>query len=101
MVAIFKPDRYSRIYEFKERFGEALSKADIACLCPFPENAVKEPGIDIDVSIIQKYLPSAILIEENEEGIKTLDTFEPAVYLFMSSKDIYKLMNQLIDYQGV
>lgn len=93
VIAIFKPDRYSRIFYFMERFAKELDQADEAYVCHFPENAAKEEGIDITIADLAKLSEKAQIIKEDEEAAKQLASRGPAVYLFMSSKDIYKLKN--------
>lgn len=90
LIAIFKPDRFSRIYALMDDFASALSKADEVILCPFPENAKKEEGIDIDIYDLAKLIPGCQVMIENEENARLLAQHENAIYLFMSSKDIYK-----------
>ena len=60
------------------------------------ENAVKEEGIDIDIYDIANNLPRAKVIGEDEEAAKELAKFDNVVFLFMSSKDIYKLEEKVI-----
>lgn len=96
IVAIFKPDRFSRGARFKKEFAYEMSKADYTYFCPFPENAVKEDGIDIDIYDIAELLPSSKVILEDDTGAKELSKYENVVFLFMSSKDIYKLMEKVI-----
>lgn len=93
VIAIFKPDRFSRIAYFLDEFADALGEADEVYLCEFPENARKEDGIDISIRDLQAKCPQAIVISEDADGAKQLAMSGPAVYLFMSSKDIYKLKN--------
>ncbi len=93
IIAIFKPDRYSRIAYFMDEFASALAEADEVYLCEFPENAAKENGIDITICDLQAKCPKAVVIAEDEAGAQLLANRAPAVYLFMSSKDIYKLKN--------
>ncbi len=90
IVAIFKPDRYSRILRFAKEFANALNLADYAYLCHFPQNAIKEEGIDIDINEIAQYIPKAKIINEDIDAAKELANYDNVVYLFMSSKDIYK-----------
>ena len=53
IVAIFKPDRFSRGARFAVQFAQAMDLADYPYFCPFPENAVKEDGITyIDFFIV-------------------------------------------------
>ncbi len=96
IVAIFKPDRYSRIYQFAREFAQAMDLSDYPYLCHFPENAAKEPGIDIDITEIGQYIPRAQIIKEDEEAAKLLAQYDDVVYLFMSSKDIYKFEDLVI-----
>ena len=63
----------------------------------FPKNAPKEPGIDIDVSVITKNLPRSKVVTEDEAGVKELMQYDNCVFLFMSSKDIYKFEEMLIE----
>ena len=88
IVALFKPDRFSRILRFAKEFAEAMDLADYPYLCHFPENAKKEDGIDIDINEIGQYIPRAKIIKEDEEAAKMLAQYDNVVYLFMSSKDI-------------
>lgn len=100
IVAIFQPDRFSRGLRFAKEFAEAMDLSDYPFLVHFPENAKKEPGIDIDIHEIGQYIPRAIIIHEDEEAVKLLAEHDHCVFLFMSSKDIYKLEDQLIAYQN-
>ena len=99
VIAIFKPDRYSRIEAFLERFAYELNQADESYICPFPENAQREEGVTVTIEDLEKLLQNGHLITENEEGAKYLAQRGPAVYLFMSSKDIYKLKNIVKSFQ--
>lgn len=93
VIAIFKPDRYSRIAYFMDEFAQSLCTADEVFLCAFPENAAKEAGIDITIDDLAKRIKGSTVISEDESGAALLAEHAPAVYLFMSSKDIYKLKN--------
>lgn len=93
VIAIFKPDRYSRIAYFIDDFAQALSNADEVFLCAFPDNAQKEAGIDITIDDLAERISGSTVISEDEAGARVLAEHAPAVYLFMSSKDIYKLKN--------
>lgn len=93
IVAIFKPDRFSRGHRFANEFAKAMDLADYPYFCPFPDNAVIEEGIDIDIYDIQRLLPRSKVIIEDESGANELIQYNNVVYLFMSSKDIYKFQN--------
>lgn len=96
IVAIFKPDRFSRGARFAKEFAAEMDKADYPYFCPFPENAKHEDGIDIDIYDIAKLLPRSKVINEDEEAAKELAQYDNCVFLFMSSKDIYKLEEKVI-----
>ena len=76
-----------------DRFAQELDQADETYLCHFPENAAKEPGINITIQDLADRCAHAQVIQEDETAAKFLADRGPAVYLFMSSKDIYKLKN--------
>lgn len=99
IVAVFKPDRFSRGFIFQKEFAREMDKADYPFFCAFPDNAKKEEGIDIDIYDITRHLPRAKVIKEDDEAAKKLAEFDNVVYLFMSSKDIYKLMQKVISYK--
>lgn len=100
IIAIFKPDRYSRIAYFLDRFNDAFKEADETFICDFPSNAVKEEGIDLTIDDLINKIDNAKLLGEDQKGVETLASIDNAVYLFMSSKDIYKLKDQLKKYQN-
>ena len=100
LVAIFKPDRYSRINGFMNEFAESLKTADEVILCPFPDNATKEEGIDIDIYDLAKLIEDCKVMEENDENAKILSKEENVVYLFMSSKDIYKWKDKVKNFHN-
>jgi len=99
IVAVFQPDRFSRGLRFAKEFADALNHADYPFLVHFPENAKKEPGIDIDIYEIGQYIPRAIVIHEDDEAVRLLAEHDDVVFLFMSSKDIYKLKDMLMKYK--
>lgn len=96
IVAVFKPDRFSRGERFAKEFAIEMEKADYPYFCPFPENAKHEDGIDIDIYDIAKLAPRAKVIKEDETGVAELMQYDNCVFLFMSSKDIYKFEEKLI-----
>ncbi len=100
IVAVFQPDRFSRGAKFAKEFADALNKADYPFLMHFPDNAKKEDGIDIDIYDIAKYIPRAIVIKDDEDAVSLLAKHDNVVFLFMSSKDIYKLQQKVIDYKS-
>ena len=99
IIAIFKPHRVSRVLRFGDEFAKALMLADEVCLCPFTSIDDQEEGIDIDITYLQNKIPNSYIVEENEIDAKMLADMGPAVYLFMSSKDIYGLSDLVKNYQ--
>ncbi|MBE6114730.1 MAG: UDP-N-acetylmuramate--L-alanine ligase [Erysipelotrichaceae bacterium] len=99
LVAVYKPDRYSRLVVFINEFIEALSIADEVCLVPFNENTLKEEGYDIDIHYIADRMPNALIVTEDEESAKKMLEFSPAVYVGMSTKDVYRILNNVKRYQ--
>lgn len=100
LIAIFKPHRVSRVFHFADQFATALEKADEVYLCDFTSIDDKEDGIDINISYLQDRIPASKILTEDDAGAKILAQEEPAVYLFMSSKDIYGLANKVKRYQN-
>lgn len=96
IVAVFQPDRFSRGARFAKEFAFEMEKADHPYFCPFPENAKHEDGIDIDIYDIAQYAPRAKVIRQDDSGIEELMQYDDCVFLFMSSKDIYKFEEKLI-----
>lgn len=99
LVAIFKPHRVSRLYHFADDFAKALKKADDCFLVGFNAIDDQEVGYDITIDYLKDRLENSEIIEENEMGAKRLQMLQPAVFLFMSSKDIYILSDLLKRYQ--
>lgn len=100
LIAIFKPHRVSRLYHFADAFAKALDKADEVYLCGFSAIDDQEIGYDITIDYLKERSSKAQVIEENELAAQILNNSGPAVYLFMSSKDIYGLANLLKLYQN-
>ena len=96
IVAVYQPDRYSRGLRFAKDYARIMDTVDHPYFVDFPKNAPKEPGIDIDVSVITKNLPRSKVVTEDEVGAKELAQYDNAVFLFMSPKDIYKLEELVI-----
>ena len=99
IVAIFKPHRVSRVYYFAKEFAQALKCADMVYLCDFTSIDDLEDGIDIDITYLQNLIEGSNILSEDEKGAAILAKQTPAVYLFMSSKDIYGLANIVKRYQ--
>lgn len=91
IIAIFKPHRASRVKYFAKDFANALSLADKVYLLDFTSIDDKQDGTDIDITYLSNMIPGSIVLKEDESGAKELADNKDAVYLFMSSKDIYNI----------
>ncbi|MBB5183186.1 UDP-N-acetylmuramate--L-alanine ligase [Catenisphaera adipataccumulans] len=96
IVALYKPDRYSRLQDFLQGFADSLNTADQVCLCDFPKNAVREnENVTVTIDDLMNLCPGAKLLDIDDVSAKILYDMQPAVYVFMSSKDIYLLKDKL------
>lgn len=95
LVVVFKPHRASRVKYFADDFARALKGADAVYLCEFTSIDDKQDGTDIDITYLQKRVPGSVVVSEDEAGAAVLRKERPAVFLFMSSKDIYGLEHLL------
>ncbi|MGM9912600.1 UDP-N-acetylmuramate--L-alanine ligase [Floccifex sp.] len=96
IVALYKPDRYSRLQYFLDDFAASLNTADQVVLCDFPKNAKREDEtITVTIDDLVKRCPNSILLDIDEKSAEKLYEMTPAVFVFMSSKDIYLLKDML------
>ena len=100
IVAIYKPDRYSRLVILIEDFIKALAIADEICIVPFNENTLKEEGYDIDEHYIADRIPNSLIVRDDDESASKLYAMGPAVYVGMSTKDVYNVLNAIKKYQS-
>ena len=91
IVAIFKPHRASRVLHFAKDFKNALEIADKIYLLDFTSIDDKQDGTDIDINYLAKMIDGSVVLSEDENGAKKLALNGDAVYVFMSSKDIYNI----------
>lgn len=102
IVAIFKPHRASRVYHFVQEFVDAFKVADEVGLCEFTSIDDHDLGEnDIDISFLAERVQGSYIFHETEEDAQILKEMAPAVYVFMSSKDIYPFKDKLEKIQGV
>lgn len=96
VIALFKPDRYSRLQYFLDRFAESLGTADEAYVLDFDANAKREnDSITVTIQDLVDKVPGMRLLDISDDSAKFLEDRGPAVYLFMSSKNIYLLKDLL------
>lgn len=90
IVAIFKPNTYSRTKDLKEWFKEALRKADDIYVTPISCNRERQedyPGVTSEIII--ENLDNAYILDEN--NIEALLKYENSVLIFMSCANISTL----------
>ncbi|WP_297236884.1 Mur ligase family protein [uncultured Faecalicoccus sp.] len=96
VIALYKPDRYSRLQYFLDEFAQSLNTADEVILCDFPKNAVREDKtITVTIQDLMDRCHNVQLLDVDDASAEVLKTMAPAVYVFMSSKDIYLLKDKL------
>ncbi len=96
VVALYKPDRFSRLQFFLDGFADSLNTADQVVLCDFPKNAKREDEtITVTIQDLLNKCPNSLLLDIDMESAKQLKEMAPAVFVFMSSKDIYLLKDML------
>lgn len=96
VVALYKPDRYSRLQFFLDGFADALNTADYSAVLDFDSNIHPEDEtVTVSIDDLLQKLDNGQLLSIDEESAKKLKELGPAVYLFMSSKNIYLLKDLL------
>lgn len=96
VIAVFKPDRYTRLQYFLERFAGALASADEAFVLDFDATAKREnDSVTVTIQDLVGRVDGMQLLDISDESAKVLEEHGPAVYLFMSSKNIYLLKDLL------
>lgn len=96
IIALYKPDRYSRVQYFLDAFARALNKADKQIVFDFPANAKREDkSITVTIEDLLERLDQGALLQVDEASAALLAKEAPAVFAFMSSKDLYLLDHYL------
>lgn len=97
LIAIFKPNTYSRTKDFADEFAESLQLADKTYLTEIDSNREKQeeyPGVTSQ--IILNKINNAELI--SEETINKLDNVEESVICVMSCAYVENLINSIKNY---
>jgi len=89
IVAVFKPHRASRLVRFIDQYVAALKQADYSGVCEFTSIDDFDDGTEISVAYLCDQVPGCRIFHETAGDVSYLASLAPAVYLFMSSKDIY------------
>ena len=97
LIAIFKPNTYSRTKDFADEFAESLQLADKTYLTEIDSNREKQeeyPGVTSQ--IILNKIDNAELI--SEETINKLENVEESVICVMSCAYVENLINSIKNY---
>ena len=87
IVALYKPDRYSRLQYFLDDFAKSLNTADQVCLLDFPKNAVREDEtITVTIQDLMDRCPNAILLDVDDASAEKLKEFAPAAFVLCQVK---------------
>lgn len=92
IVAIFQPDRYSRIKLFHKKIRKVLNTTDKAFILPFPKMIKNDTKKVFDASII-----GIEVYEDLDKLVDELDKFSNCVFLFFSSKDFGIIERKLVE----
>lgn len=95
IVLVYKPDRLSRAQYFENEFKEAMATADKAYMTHFYAGARAVEDIAYDIYDFQRALGDVAILSEDLQGAKILSNEGPAVYLFVSTKDVYLFKDML------
>ena len=64
VIALYKPDRFSRVQYFLDGFAQSLNTADQVVLCDFPKNAVREDEtITVTIQDLVDRCPNSLLLD--------------------------------------
>lgn len=98
VVIVYKPDRVSRTQYFETEFREALLTADAAYVIDFPPTAFKEdPSYSMD-KFLRGLGEEVIYLSDDLNGVSKLAENGDAIYLFVSTKDVYKYKDKLKEF---
>lgn len=89
IVAVFKPDRPSRITHFLKQFQTSLALADEVVITAYPKSVVVSED-EITAKQLAKHCNAFYAEYEDVKDAKIVAQHGEAVYVFMSTKDVYK-----------
>ena len=96
IVAIFKPNTYSRTEALEDDFVKALNQADVAYVTPIECNREKQsdyPNVSSD-AIVAKLTNGSLL---QSDDVETLLQYDNACLLFMSCANIYTMKDKYVE----
>lgn len=97
LIAIFEPHTFSRTDMFKNEISKSLNLCDKAYILPIYQSREKqEDYVNINSSILLKYLTKGYLLKKNE--IRQFKNKKNTLFLFMSPNDLSEIEKDLENY---
>ena len=99
IIAIFKPNVYSRFVNFKDQYIEAFNEADYTYLTKVESNREKyEDYVGYDSNIITDVCSNCSLL--NEKDMSVLKEYKDVCFVVMSCADVGNIINVLKEYNN-
>ena len=99
IIAIFKPNVYSRFVNFKDQYIEAFNEADYTYLTKVESNRERyEDYIGYDSNIITDVCSNCSLL--NEKDMSVLKEYKDVCFVVMSCADVANIINVLKEYNN-
>lgn len=99
IIAIFKPNVYSRFVNFKDQYIEAFNEADYTYLTKVESNREKyEDYVGYDSNIITDVCSNCSLL--NEKDMSVLKEYKDVCFVVMSCADVTNIIDVLKEYNN-
>lgn len=99
IIAIFKPNVYSRFVNFKDQYIEAFNEADYTYLTKVESNREKyEDYVGYDSNIITDVCSNCSLL--NEKDMNVLKEYKDVCFVVMSCADVANIIDVLKEYNN-
>ena len=99
IIAIFKPNVYSRFVNFKDQYIEAFNEADYTYLTKVESNREKyEDYVGYDSNIITDVCSNCSLL--NEKDMSVLKEYKDVCFVVMSCADVGNIIDVLKEYNN-
>ena len=99
IIAIFKPNVYSRFVNFKDQYIEAFNEADYTYLTKVESNREKyEDYVGYDSNIITDVCSNCSLLDEKDMSV--LKEYKDVCFVVMSCADVANIIDVLKEYNN-
>ena len=99
IIAIFKPNVYSRFVNFKDQYIEAFNEADYTYLTKVESNRERyEDYVGYDSNIITDVCSNCSLLDEKDMSV--LKEYKDVCFVVMSCADVANIINVLKEYNN-